>query len=436
MRDNDAAAANANGAQPILYAHSANFPLNTSSSSTNLQFFKREGINLNGFLKEDGSFNHLEFPILCQVTNAESLGTILNKLTKQNPDAAVTGLFRELWNLFGAAKTGFITNLTMRQRQEEVELNLNEKMDEVDKLNNEVDKLNGKSEMLMSIISSGGGKQHTKRSPEHPNPDHFTSEHPDLLNSWIQDMQLKLKRNADWFDNEQDVMAYWITRTKKDARTVLQHGINEKGVVSFESADEILEILKATYGEVDEQKNAGTRLLSMNQEKKALVTFLPGWLTHANKSGFNDVALIAMLRASLHNTLLDRLNQQTTAANCPRTLAGFVTYIRTIDAQLRETDPFYFKKGKSNNTNNSAPPPIAPAPAITPVVDAGDPMDLSSATIVWKGSDGGKRRPRTQAEKDAKKKYCLENNLLLRYTSSIARGCLNLIPSSFVKHCR
>lgn len=392
--------------------HTRASPLDVSTA--NLILVANEPDEEKRFLDNHANVNHLEFPVLGQVTDVTSFASIVGQYaTPQDIPPAVAGLFCEIYNLIGAVRQGCYENqrqsaLAKHQKEytENVELSLNEKVEEITNLELQKD-------TLMAAIAAGGANHSIRRSPEHPDPDHFSGKNPEKLNAWIQDMELKMMRNSDWFESEQHRMSYWVTRTKDDARGILQHGIGGGGIITFSDVGEIISILKASYGEVDEQKNASSLVLSTEQKKNSLVTFLPAWQALAAKSGFNDLALIAMLRKAVHPTLIARLNVAP-ASTIPKTLTGFISHLRTIDSQIRETDPRYYKKGTPNSSTNNFNHTTIATPDTT---DVGDPMDLSSA-VVWTGSNGGKRRPKTPAEKLAKKEYCIANNLCLWCESS------------------
>jgi hypothetical protein len=263
------------------------------------------------------------------------------------------------------------------------------------------------NKLTTQVNAANSSSEHPRRSPEHPDPDKFNGKDPTKLALFLLNMALKMNQNADWWQTEQQRMTYYISRLDGGAHGQIAYAINVvTGHIELEGVSKIIDILKSSYGDVNEQQTAQTKILDKKnvQGSRPLAEFLPEWQFFATKSGFNDAALVAILRAAIHPELQERLTFA--AANeIPSTLVGFTTFLRDQEARMRHAKPEYYK----SNIKKPAPyNPPASLPATTDPSPAEDAMDLS---VIWTGSQGGVRRPKNDAERAAKRKYCRENKL-------------------------
>ena len=219
-------------------------------------------------------------------------------------------------------------------------------------------------------------------------------------------------------------MRYYISRVKGKAYDQLQGYVQEDGNLLFENTDEIISILCSSFGDLNAAKTAAKTLFELKQENQPMAVFLPKFINLANKVDWTDSAKILALEKGLHRDIKHRLTFKS-RSDIPTSYNAFVEMIKDIDYQLRENNANYHKNGGNNNrtgrergNNNNGigggniTPLVTPVVTHTSPVTAAEPMDLSAA-VVWKGSQGGRLRPKTPAEKLAKREYCIANNLCL-----------------------
>ncbi|SLM35492.1 hypothetical protein LPUS_04790 [Lasallia pustulata] len=113
--------------------------------------------------------------------------------------------------------------------------------------------------------------QNQKRSTRpHPDPSEFTAAEtedvPGLLQYFIEQMGLKMRQNTDWWDTEQDRMRYYISRVKGKAYDQLQGYVKEDGNLLFENIEEIISVLRSSFGDLDAAKTAAKTLFELKQE--------------------------------------------------------------------------------------------------------------------------------------------------------------------------
>jgi hypothetical protein len=257
-----------------------------------------------------------------------------------------------------------------------------------------------------------------QRSPEHPDPDVFDGSDTSTLPNFLMSMQIKLHTNADWYPTDQAKLAYFTSRLRGRAMDQVAFGVTDMGGFTFKDVPEVISVLKTAYGDAMPKATAGQEILKLHQEKHPLKDFLPEWHHLANKSGFDDTALITLLNAALHPAILDRLSYNA-ASETITTLTSYLDLVRQADATLRRLRPNYHLTGVKSNTQEP-PAPLTPLSSLPPVAslttsNGGDAMDLSATSnkVVWTGNQGGKKRPKTPAEKTARRTYCYENDLCL-----------------------
>jgi hypothetical protein len=261
-----------------------------------------------------------------------------------------------------------------------------------------------------------------QRTAEHPDPPVFNGTDTSLLPDFLMQMSIKLAANADWYPLPHNRLAYYISRLAKGALQQVKFGILNSGFFSFTDVDELAKVLKTSYGDATPKVTAGTTVLSLKQNKQPLQKFLPEWQQVAAESQFDDIALIAILRNALHPLILERLSYNPAAASI-LSLAQFLDLVRDSDSMLRTLYGNYHTQhyqnlpnGSKTSTNGTKPTPAiqppTPLPPAAPLTtsDGGDAMDLS---VIWTGSQGGKRRPRNDAERKAKREYCWKRSLCL-----------------------
>lgn len=352
----------------------------------------------NFLLEGTYSTSHLLLHTINQISTFASFSSTVGK-----DGATPEQLFSELYNLLGAFRQA---RQLLHLRDGELESALLDVATSADDIN----KLTIERDTLLQVV--GGRGTTTQRSPEHPDPAPFEGD-PNQLTDWLQDMNLKMQQNKDWWDTEQKKMIYFVSRLGKDPKNVMRFALDTPGVIALDNVNSVIEILRSSYGDINEKGTAQTRIFVEKQGKRSLTTFLPVWQGLASRTEFNDAAKIAVLKGNIHPDLLARSNF-TPTTSIPSDLPGFIMHLRRTDATLRESDPTYYLKSP-RGSGAPALPHFSPAAVPTHTPDAGDPMDLSVAgvRVIWTGSNGGKKRPQNDAERAAKKLFCIQNNLCL-----------------------
>jgi hypothetical protein len=259
----------------------------------------------------------------------------------------------------------------------------------------------------ITTLTAAGASSH--RTPEHPDPTPFSGEDPRLLPIFLEKLELKLRMNHDWWDTEQQRMGYVVTCLTSKAYDQIAYGI-VKGAITFIDVDAILDILKSAYGDTDSAVTAQNRIFDMKQGNRPMSNFLPEWHAVANRTGWDNAAKISHLRRAVHPDILHRLSFRSTA-EIPVEIVKYIELIRQLDNDCRLANPDYYKGKKPTSPIHTFPPP-ATAAHLPTTSDGGDAMDLSAASALGTGTAWGKkdvdsgRRPKTDAEKEARKAYC------------------------------
>ena len=268
----------------------------------------------------------------------------------------------------------------------------------------------------MEIIQSGGA---SRRTPEHPDPEVFTGEDPILLTNFLQHPDLKLEMNKDWWSSESQRMGYVVSCLKGKAHDQVRYNIKD-GVVLFDNVNAIKDVLKSAFGDIDAKATAQLKIFDMKQGYRSLTTFLPEWYAVAKLTEWDSGALIAHLRRALHESIIWRLSL-TKGKDMPTELTQFMDLVRICDNECRQVNASYFKKSnKSSPANQTGSPQPTTTPQSTASNDE-DPMDFS--VISWGARDiASGRRPKTDAERAARKTYCTVHGLCHWCTSDKHRS--------------
>ena len=294
--------------------------------------------------------------------------------------------------------------LTQIQSLEHARTELQDQLDT--SLVNGVEKDEQIASLEQTLINGTGSCNHTQRSPAHPDPDVFTGDNRALLENFLSDLRIKLNMNEDWWATEQKRMGYVLSRLGGKAKAQFMSKVDDKGTLNFANVKEMLDLLIIAFGIGDEKEASQKKLRQLKQGQRALADFLPEWVAVANKTGFNDIALISQLKVSLHHAILVRLSF------IPRdevatTLDEFLTQVRATDSTLSALDSAYTKTGSSTTPSApAAPSALKPAPTTT---DGGDAMDLS---MLWTKQNVG-TKPQGQEQREARKAYNRANGLCL-----------------------
>lgn len=267
---------------------------------------------------------------------------------------------------------------------------------------------------VISALSTrplNGGSQATLRTPFHPDPLEFSGEDPTELPAFLRKLQLKLRMNSDWWISEQQRMGYVISLLSSKAYNQVAHGINDDGTISHPHVKAITDILTTTFGDLNAKASAAKRLITLEQGKSPMDIFLPDWVATAKATKWDDIALIDHLKNAIHLEVLNRISYLRDD-DIPQDLPRYIELIRRCDYEIRQANPDYFKKKKpSNHVLYPSTPNTQPS-----VAEGGDAMDLSATSttppIIWQRKDiENRRRPKTDAEREARRTYCTEYRL-------------------------
>ncbi|KAG7413260.1 hypothetical protein Forpi1262_v016962 [Fusarium oxysporum f. sp. raphani] len=261
-------------------------------------------------------------------------------------------------------------------------------------------RLMAENEAYLKVIQSGGASH---RTPEHPDPEAFTGEDPTLLPNFLQQLDLKLEMNKDWWNSEPQ----------------LSYNIKD-GVVLFDNVNAIKSVLQSAFGDIDAKATAQLKIFDMKQGQRPLrYSSLNGMPSPSSPDGI--VGLSLLTSDGLSTTILPGDFPSPRPKTCRPELTQFMDLVRTCDNECRQVDANYFKK----NTNN---PPVNPTASLQPTTtpqlttsNGGDPMDLSIAT--WGAKDiASGRRPQTDEERAARKAYCTAHG------SATGAARTNIVP--------
>ncbi|CAG8976471.1 hypothetical protein HYALB_00010607, partial [Hymenoscyphus albidus] len=263
---------------------------------------------------------------------------------------------------------------------------------------------------IISALSTrppNGGLQATLRSPFHPDPLEFSGEDPKELPSFLRKLQLKLRMNNDWWTSEQQRMGYVISLLSSKAYNQVAHGINDDGTILHPHVKAITDILTITFGDLNAKASAAKRLITLEQGTSPMAIFLPDWVATANATKWDDTALIDHLRNAIHPEVLNRISFLRDD-DIPQDLPRYTELVRRCDYEVRQANPDYLEKNKAGSHTPYPFTPYTPPPA-----NGGDAMDLSATLpVTWQRKDiENKRRPKTDAEREARRTYYTEHRL-------------------------
>lgn len=355
----------------------------------------------------------------CPLLSASNTEETFQTTFAENP----TGLMKEVFLICNAAYSmqGVIESLrtsitTMTAELEDLETRLENTLITKSDGDAMITRLMAENEAYLKIIQSGGL---SRRTPEHPDPEAFTGDDPSLLQNFLQQLDLKLEMNKDWWTSEQQRMGYVVSCLKGKAHDQVRYNIKD-GVVLFDNVHAMKEVLKSAFDDIDAKATAQGQIFDMKQGHRPLTEFLPEWHAAAKLTGWDNAALIAHLRRALHGDILWRLSL-TKSKDMPAELTQFLALVRTCDNECRQVNAAYFKR-KPDALPSYLATGIPPgnAPQLTPTSDE-EPMDLSAAAWGPKDVASG-RRPQTDAEKAARKAYCTRNGLCHWCTSDKHRS--------------
>lgn len=341
----------------------------------------------------------LLYPLLSSIHASPIPETEFRKIYLASPDSLIAEVFKALTHM-----------TTQGAELAELKPRLGDALSSNYEQNNAILSLTAERDAYKATITSlTAAGASANRTPEHPDPTPFSGEDPTLLPIFLEKLELKLRMNHDWWDTEQQRMGYVVTCLTSKAYDQIAYGI-VKGAITFVDVDAILDILKSAYGDTDSAVTAQNRIFDMKQGHKPMSTFLPEWHAVANRTGWDNAAKISHLRRAVHPDILHRLSFRSTA-EIPVDIVTYIDLIRQLDKDCRLSNPDYYKSKKPANPTHVLHFPTTTAQLPT-TSDGGDAMDLSASSSLGTATTWGKkdvesgRRPKTEAEREARKAYC------------------------------
>jgi hypothetical protein len=353
--------------------------------------------------RHEGSSSTLSEPLLYPVLSSIHASPIpeaeFRKIYLANPDSLIAEVVKALKHM-----------TTQEAELTELKPRLGDALSNNHEKNNAILTITAERDAYKATIASlTAAGAPPNRTPEHPDPTAFSGEDPTLLPIFLEKLELKLRMNHDWWHTEQQRMGYVVTCLTSKAYDQIAYGI-VKGVIAFVDVDAILDILKSAFGDTDSAVTAQNRIFDMKQGHKPMSTFLPEWHAVANRTGWDDAAKISHLRRAVHPDILHRLSFRSTS-EIPVDIVTYIGLIRQLDNDCRLSNPDYYKSKKPANPTHVLHSPTTTAQLRT-TSDGGDAMDLSASSSLGTATTWGKkdvdsgRRPKTEAEREARKAYC------------------------------
>lgn len=251
------------------------------------------------------------------------------------------------------------------------------------------------------------------RSSPHPDPAKFggTRRSAIELRSYIIDLKVKLRANADWFPTELGQMTYVLSTLEGEARKHIDPHLNDAGeFTTLESVEGMLDILRNTFGNKFSREEAFANLQQEKQGHRPVSEFLSSYLslaTAANSTGFDCTQRLVL---AVHPSIRDRILSD------PRYTSAIE--INALADLIREKDNInravYGAQYLKSNLSSFTATPIIPAP--TASLPDPDAMNLDALKVggkyVWTWKDvEDKTWAKTPELKAARKKFQIEHNL-------------------------
>jgi hypothetical protein len=147
------------------------------------------------------------------------------------------------------------------------------------------------SSMEPSIPPQGGDR----RSARINDPTKFEGKRKDLLR-FLQQLELKLEGNADWYPTERSRLIYAWGLLDGDAADLMRN-------VQPKDLEHLVSILEASYGDPHRETTARRKLQQLRQGRKGFISFFAEFQRYANDSGWNARALVDQLLVALNDDL-------------------------------------------------------------------------------------------------------------------------------------
>ncbi|KAF8547390.1 hypothetical protein OG21DRAFT_1379626, partial [Imleria badia] len=219
----------------------------------------------------------------------------------------------------------------------------------------------------------------------------------DEYHSWISSVQLYLLINAAIYDTDEKQITFALSFMKKGtaqgwAATFTTDTIKLK---KFETFDDFVKSLEATFCTIDIKGKALGILQSLNQDGDDILGFINQFKVAAHQSGLTDHSvLIRFFSEGLNPRLMKQIY---TMDSVPDKIEAWYTKAEAFQAQWAHSNKIATPHNRKKTANTSTPRPYLP----TPKVKDPNAMDIDTVCI-------GKLTPEEW-------KKCVEKGLCFHY---------------------
>ena len=207
-----------------------------------------------------------------------------------------------------------------------------------------------------------------KKSTKIPDPEVFTiGVKEPQFEHWLLQIESKLVANADHFPTEAQQMTYVQSRVGGNAMGHLAPRLRRNAVIRFTTAQQMLECLKAVYGNPNWKRNLRNKYRNLRQDDKDFNTFWAEFQRLAADLDHNEATLIDDLVHKSHHTIQLQL---ATGDELPTSLSALALHCQRIWQSLKNANynqvaskRFVERKKRLGGTKATTTAPSASAPA-------------------------------------------------------------------------
>lgn len=250
------------------------------------------------------------------------------------------------------------------------------------------------------------GRTHTPPLSEKlPDPEKYNGVRGQLR-SFVGQLRMKLRHNADRFSSEESRVVYAISRMERSVVSVVAP-LLDAGTLPCDTLEELVTLLERAFGDPDRQGTAKRELNALKQRNRDFHQYLADFQRIMADLQYSDQAKTHALVDGLSSELQQALVTQV----LPQSFDEYVSLLVRLDNQQRLFSRF---SSASATPPRRYPTPPTQPPVAAPVADRSfaEPMDLSRR----RGPLSAVERQRRQTEGLCL--YCGQ-------PGHLARGCPN-----------
>ena len=152
---------------------------------------------------------------------------------------------------------------------------------------------------------------------------------------YLQDLNHKMKANADWWTTEKKHILYILFTLNQNDTVKKQFCsyMNTQSNLICCDTTEMLRIMTVSFEDINKDERNTVNLLKLHQGLNCLPEFLPEWLALASTSDYNDTAKINTLKAALHSAIIEHLSYYDKAL-ISSTINSYIIKVYEIDTLL------------------------------------------------------------------------------------------------------